>query len=766
MNPRVTQAGLFTQAIVAALLLVVSGCNRDPHVQAEKHLQSAEGWLKQNKADEAAIEVRRAIQLEPQFAKAHFELAKLQMRKGEFAGAFQSFLLAVKYDPENREAHISIADILLRSGRFADAKTKAEAISEKWPGDTAAQLVLAEAQIALGEDYNARMLLANLLKSDSSNPRIVFDLAALDFKNRDLDQAITNLRRAWALGPGNVLAPVVLSKVYEGRNDIRQAEEVLTEALQRQPDSLQARYALASLYLRHNRIAECEQVLRQVRELGSKESQHRAVLAQLYTILGRLPEAEAEYKRVLAVYPNDTLNWRRLAELYLAMGRREDAASVCDRLLKKAGDWETHDLRGRVYLADSNPDQALLHFRLARRINPDEAAISFHIAQAQLKQGDTEQAKMSLEEAVRLQPNFAAAWLLLSELAMRTGDVDRAIEDLNSQAAQRQLPQLEANLLLSRAYALKGELDLADQTLSKLMERQSEKQSAAVVLYNLGRIRLQRGRAKDAEHMASLALQDDARSQEALYLLGISQIAQKQADRALEVVRTYVEKDPSWAAGFDTLARIEFQTGKFDQAEQSFKKALELQPNSFASSLGLAESYVAEKKTDLAHNVYEQIAKQSPNTAFLQTRLGMLEENSGDWQTAKASYERAIALDSKDSIAKNNLAWIYAQHGGNLSVALRLAQEAKEINPQDPNIADTLGWILTQVGVYDMAEQNFRQSLDKNPNSPTYMYHLGLAYYKMGRFPEAKQQLQKALKISDFAFASDARNLLAQMPGT
>ena len=44
------------------------------------------------------------------------------------------------------------------------------------------------------------------------------------------------------------------------------------------------------------------------------------------------------------------------------------------------------------------------------------------------------------------------------------------------------------------------------------------------------------------------------------------------------------------------------------------------------------------------------------------------------------------------------------------------------------------------------------------------MYHLGLVYFKMGRYPEARQELDQALNGQNFAEAADARQLLGSMP--
>ena len=116
-----------------------------------------------------------------------------------------------------------------------------------------------------------------------------------------------------------------------------------------------------------------------------------------------------------------------------------------------------------------------------------------------------------------------------------------------------------------------------------------------------------------------------------------------------------------------------------------------------------------------------------------------------------------MVADPDNIVAKNNLAWVYAEHGGNIDVALRLAEEAKEKAPEDPTITDTLGWIYVKKGSYEAAVENLKNSVAKNPHDPSGLYHLGTAYYKLGKTADAKRELEAALKIPNFAQAADAR---------
>ena len=103
-------------------------------------------------------------------------------------------------------------------------------------------------------------------------------------------------------------------------------------------------------------------------------------------------------------------------------------------------------------------------------------------------------------------------------------------------------------------------------------------------------------------------------------------------------------------------------------------------------------------------------------------------------------------LKSNFAPAANNLAYNYAQHGGNLDVALGLAQKAREANPNDPGIADTLGWIHYKKGTYATAVALLKESNEKfKGQNPTVLYHLGLAYDKSGEEKLAPKRCKRLL---------------------
>ncbi len=101
------------------------------------------------------------------------------------------------------------------------------------------------------------------------------------------------------------------------------------------------------------------------------------------------------------------------------------------------------------------------------------------------------------------------------------------------------------------------------------------------------------------------------------------------------------------------------------------------------------------------------------------------------------------------------------EEGGDLGEAMRLALVAKEQYPEDPYIADTLGWIHYKRQSYGLALTQFVQAANALPDNPTVQYHLALALKANDRFDEAREKLTRILESDkDFPEKAEAQKLL------
>src|SRR5207302_5648431 len=105
------------------------------------------------------------------------------------------------------------------------------------------------------------------------------------------------------------------------------------------------------------------------------------------------------------------------------------------------------------------------------------------------------------------------------------------------------------------------------------------------------------------------------------------------------------------------------------------------------------------------------------NDAIPATRLALMLDGVGKHNESKPLYEEVLRIDPNSVAALNNLAYLKAEEGTDLDTALTLAQRARQGAPQDPNIADTLGWIYIKKNLSDDAIRVYREIVLTAPDN-------------------------------------------------
>jgi tetratricopeptide (TPR) repeat protein len=231
-------------------------------------------------------------------------------------------------------------------------------------------------------------------------------------------------------------------------------------------------------------------------------------------------------------------------------------------------------------------------------------------------------------------------------------------------------------------------------------------------------------------------------------------VAAKQPDKSIAAANAQIAKIPNNSNFYDLLGTALFNTKKdLPGAENALRKAVELDKNNVDALEKLGKVQVQKGSADQALALYQQSIKDNPREVAFYILCGELYEAKKDWEQAKSMYQQALNVSPDHPLASNNLAYVILEQGGNVDVAMGMAQTARRGMPDSPNAADTLGWAYYQKGIYQSAISQFQEALRLSekrggPEDADVHYHLGLAYQKTNQPALARQQLEKAVKLS------------------
>ncbi|MGA8555896.1 MAG: tetratricopeptide repeat protein, partial [Candidatus Acidiferrales bacterium] len=191
---------------------------------------------------------------------------------------------------------------------------------------------------------------------------------------------------------------------------------------------------------------------------------------------------------------------------------------------------------------------------------------------------------------------------------------------------------------------------------------------------------------------------------------------------------------------------------------------IQIDPSNIQAYLRLGKVFEEQGQTESAIARYQKALDLQPKFAPLATMIGNLYLDRGDLEGARKYYAQAISADPNFAVAIANTAWVDAQEGKDLDVALGMAEKAKSLEPDVPSITDTLAWVLYKRGNYANAVPLLQECVQKSPNSGEFRYHLGMSLLASGQKVKGKEQLEAALRLNlNTAYMQQARQALAEM---
>jgi len=771
-------------AAVAASLLTLVSCSRDPNVVKRRYLESGNRYFARGKYKEAAIMYQDALQKDRLWGPAHYKLGLTWIKTGNLGGAVSELHKAIERlpmdSPDHWDATVKVCEIYLAAEQTRD-NPPMMAETEKYIKEM------------LARDPNS--FDGHRLEGDFQflNAQAAFKTGRKDEGNDLLDKAEAEYDHATAVKPGDPGVSMQMARVAAEKGGLDDAEkiyrqvidkdktyqpaynelyrlQVLVEkkmdageqtlklAYQNNPKAYTFLTALALHYSVEGRKDDMIRVLQQIKSLKDFQNGY-LVVGDFYRRLGDTESANKEYREGESQDPKRKLVYqKRIIESLMARGKASEAEEINRQILKdNPQDSFAKEIEGTLLLDRGDIATAMVDLQGAATADPNNPVNHYRlglahkaraIADRSVAAGELEQARQEFERALAIRPDFIMARLELARLEIYKGDYEAAMKTAE-QALAIDKSNLSARLIEAAALLAQKKFTEARQLLESL---RAQVPNSPDVVFQLGVVSLAERNYKEADSEFRRAYDLNPANTRGMTGIVESDLEQNKPDIAIQTLKQELAKNSERSDLKLLLADVEVRIGKFDDAIADYQAILNtLGKNSKPRAqvyVRLGEAYRRKGDPADAVQAFQKARELLPDDVLVLSSLALVLDAAQRWNEAEQVYNATIKLAPNDGVSLNNYAFLLAEHGGDLDQALTMAQHATQLLPNYPEVSDTLGWIYLKKNLSDQAIDIFKRNVAQQGNSSTYRYHLGMALYQKGDKGQARQALLEALKYN------------------
>ncbi len=559
-----------------------------------------------------------------------------------------------------------------------------------------------------------------------------------------------------------------LAGLYLRTGHVRDAILAAQEQIKKDPNNLEAHKLLGTTYLRSlgdgQQGSASDEMLKlaigeysKIVSLEPDSVEDRLLLGQLYSFAHDSVHAEEQFAAAKKIDPGSEDTALNLARLYAEQGDAKRAIQALTDIPEDDQTSKTEFVLGSTYDRLKDTKHAIEAYRKSLDLEPDNLDAERSLAKDLLDDNQITAALQAYKDISAGDPSDPEAYLRIAEIERRQGNYEDALSTLK-----------KAKLLVSNSIEISFNEGLLDDALGHY-------EDAAQIFEKL---------AADSEH-SSGQYSPEEKNDRALFLerLAIVYDEQNQTEKAVatyqkitdlggdyfeqgyeseidsyrqahdynkatQVAREAVAKDPKDRGMKVLLAMQLADNGHAEEGIALANTLLTKGPTDYPVYRALATMYTRLRKWKEAAdaiNQAEQLASKPEEKFDVHFLRGTLLERQERLNEAESEFRAALAIDPKNPNALNYLGYMLADHDMKLDEALGMIQKAVELDPQNYAYLDSLGWAYFKVGKYNLAEEDLRKAVERNSTDATVHDHLGELYEKTGRLKLAASQWEESL---------------------
>lgn len=730
-------------------------------LQARIHLNAG-------RPQDAQAAAQEALRISPRDSDAINMQASIQHAQGDLQAAAREYGRALDADPNNLDARLARTGLLLDLQRDREAKTDIDYLQRHFAydprgaylralyfsrqGDEARarpalqeatrtlsqvapeflaasdqlQLVGGLAHHALGEFESAKTYLAAYLEKHPRDVGTRKLLGSIFLAERQYDRAVAMLQPALREQPGDarVLAMLGEAAMRQGNHD--KAARLFQEAAEAH-DSPAIQTGLGVSLIGAGRGEAGFQALARAYAQAPDSTQSAVPYALALLKRGDPKKATTVVEGVLKREPANVAMLNLLGITRLAADDRAGARASYTAAIKASPRfYPAHLNLARIDEIDKQPERARQRYLGILKASPRHVDAMLELARLEESLGRPSQALRWLDKARSTRNRDIRTHLALSAFQLRRGQARQAL-DAAKEAQARAPDDPDTLLALVLSQIAVGNNDAARSLLQHLVKvaafRPGQLTQAAAQQIRVGDF-------DSARYTVSKALLADAGYVPALALRVRLELRAGKLAEAEKLVQALFGQPGAGAEAQRLTGEIRMAQRRYSEAVAAYSRAYAQEPVA-ASVYGLFDATMGNKQPADAAGLMSKWLGSHPQDRLAAHALGEAWLALKDHARARAVYSDIVRADPRDARAHNNLAHVLLNLGD--PAALTHAEKARELAPNQPQVNDTLGWVLVQQGQLDKGLRYLREAALRAPDDPEIQGHLKETLAKLGR---------------------------------
>ncbi|HEY7354097.1 MAG TPA: tetratricopeptide repeat protein [Terriglobales bacterium] len=584
-----------------------------------------------------------------------------------------------------------------------------------------------------------------------------------------ITKAIQEYRLAIAADPSSQYLTSGLAELYARSGRIRDAVSEAQDILQRDPNNLEAHRLLGHIYLRSlgdmqggsgsdNVLKLAIEQYQEIVKLDPDSADDHIMLGRLYHADNDLKKAEEEEKIAVKLAPDSEEAVTSLAMLYNEQGDSAKAAETLSSVPETSRSAKLYAALGDTYDQQKNYKKAIESYKHAIAMDRDNLDAIRGLAESYEKDGQTDKALQQYKIIADANPEDARTYISMGEIYRRQGKLDLALQNLKkAQSMVQDSEQISYDL--ATIYQIQGRYDDAISTLQDLLKKtekpdgkysQEEQDNRGIFLERLGSAYADNNNVPAAiqtfQQMLTLGNDNAERGYGAMI---DTYRENKEWQKATDIAREATQKLPNSRRLKMVYASQIADMGQPEQGLQQVKSLLKGTPDDREVYVALANMYSRLKRwsdSDAALDKAAQFATKQEDKQNIEFLRAANLERQKKYEQAEMSFRKILTQSPDNGAVLNYLGYMLADHNMKLEDALAMIKKAVDQEPANGAYLDSLGWAYFKLGKYDLAEDNLTKASQHMGADPTVQEHLGDLYQKTGRLKLAATHWERALE--------------------